>query len=199
MIVMPPRPKFKKDEIISAALNITAEKGIAGLTAQELKTALGCSASPIFTVFDSMKEIHDEVRISAMCRFENYTVNFESDMPIFKQIGMKMIMFGMNEPKLYQLLFMQENEGNATFDGIFGVLGKTAKMCIETIEKDYNLDTESAKTLFENVWIYTFGIGTLCAVRVCRFSEEKISEMLTRNFTAAMLLVKSEKKIERND
>ena len=45
--------------------------------------ALGSSARPIFTVFDSMKQVQDAVREAAMRRFA--------------------------EPKLYQLLFMQEN------------------------------------------------------------------------------------------
>ena len=48
-----------------------------------------------------------------------------------------------------------------------------------------------AKRLFENVWIYTFGVGALCATRVCHFSEEKLGEMLSTEFQAMMLLVKS--------
>ena len=41
------------------------------------------------------------------------------------------------------------------------------------------------------MWIYTFGVGALCATRVCRFSEEKLGQMLSVEFQAMMLLVKS--------
>lgn len=47
------------------------------------------------------------------------------------------------------------------------------------------------RALFEHVWIYTFGVGALCATRVCRFSEEQLGRMLSTEFQAMMLLVKS--------
>ena len=48
-----------------------------------------------------------------------------------------------------------------------------------------------ARALFETVWIYTFGVGALCATGVCRFSEERLSQMLTTEFQAMLTLVKS--------
>ena len=48
-----------------------------------------------------------------------------------------------------------------------------------------------ARLLFENVWIYTFGVGALCATRLCQLSEEKLGQMLSTEFQAMMLLVKS--------
>ena len=44
--------------------------------------------------------------------------------------------------------------------------------------------------LFENVWIYTFGVGALCATNACRFSPEELGQMLTTEFQAMMLLVR---------
>lgn len=188
---MPPKPKFKKEEIVAAAMDIVSQKGIDALTAQELRNVLQCSASPIFTVFNTMKEIQDEVRIAAMERFEQFEVEEMPDMPIFKKIGMKMVMFGVQEPKLYQLLFMQENRNAVTFDDVFGELGDTATLCIKAIEKDYGLTAAQAKVLFENVWIYTFGIGVLCATKVCHFSGEELGQMLTTEFQAMMMLIQS--------
>lgn len=191
---MPPKPKFTREEIVSAALDIVSKKGIESLTAKELKTMLNSSASPIFTVFSGMEEIRREVRSAAMRRFENYTETYESNMPVFKQIGMKMISFGINEPKLFQLLFMTGEKNADSFDDVFGALGKTAAICIETIESDYNLNNEQAKMLFENMWIYTFGISVLCATGVCGFSTERLGKMLTTEFNALMAHIKSENK-----
>lgn len=193
---MPPKPKFTKKEIVAVAMEVVSEKGIDALTAQELRNALHCSASPIFTVFNTMKEIREEVRTAAMHRFEEFAVTDMPDMPIFKQVGMKMVLFGVQEPKLYQLLFMQENQNELTFEDVFSELGDKAVLCIEAIERDYGLTPEQAKVLFENVWIYTFGIGALCATRVCHFSEEELGQMLTTEFQAMMLLIKSGVKAE---
>ncbi len=187
---MPPKPKFTKEEIVQTALKIVSQNGVESLTAKELGDALGTSARPIFTVFNSMKEVQNEVRNAAMRRFESFAEQ-KLDMPLFKQVGMQMVLFGAKEPKLYQLLFMQENRNAVSFDDVFGELGPTAETCIGLIQKEYGMNEKEAKLLFENVWIYTFGVGALCATRVCHFSEEKLGQMLSTEFQAMMLLVKS--------
>ena len=63
---MPPKPKFTKEEIVTAALELVSEKGIEALTARELGVRLGSSARPIFTVFNSMEEVQEEVRAAAL-------------------------------------------------------------------------------------------------------------------------------------
>ncbi len=188
---MPPKPKFTKDEIIAAALEVVSAKGVDTLTARELGNALGSSARPIFTVFNSMEEVLTEVRTAAMARFESYTQRTIDGVPLFKQVGMQMILFGIQEPKLYQLLFMQEHRSAVTFEDVFSLLGDTAALCIQAIVQDYDLSTNVAKLLFENVWIYTFGVGALCATRVCRFSEAELSDMLTTQFQAMLCYVKT--------
>lgn len=190
---MPPKPKYTKEQIVEAALEVVSQKGAESLTAKELGSALHVSTSPIFTVFRSMQEVQEEVRLLAMKRFESYGNNILPEMPLFKRISMKTVHFAIHEPKLYQLLFMQENPNTATFDDMFGVLGDTAKLCITTIEKDYALTESEAKQLFETMWIYTFGIGALCATGACNFNEEELSRMLSFSFRAIMKEIKSEK------
>ena len=187
---MPPKPKFTKDEIVQAALEVVSQKGVEALTAKELGDALGSSARPIFTVFRSMKEVQDEVRAAAMRRFECFAAQTLPDMPLFKQVGMQMVLFGAKEPKLYQLLFMQENHNAASFDDVFGALGPTAETCIQSLRNAHSLTEAESRLLFETVWIYTFGIGALCATGTCRFSEQRLGEMLSTEFQAMLLFVK---------
>lgn len=189
---MPPKPKFTREEIVDAALSIVSERGVDALTARELGERLGSSARPIFTVFKNMEEVQAEVRAAAMRRFEAFApADAGGDMPLFKQVGMRMVRFGLQEPKLYQLLFMQENRRAESFDDVFGALGTTADLCIDVLCRDYALNRAEARALFETVWIYTLGVGALCATGVCRFSEERLSWMLTTEFQAMMMLVKS--------
>lgn len=188
---MPPKPRFTREEIVDAALDIVSRKGIEALTARELDEVLGSSARPIFTVFRSMEELQQEVRSAAMRRFESYAGRTMPGVPLFKQVGMQRVLFGAQEPKLYQLLFMRKKRSAVSFDDVFGELGDTAERCIETVCRDYGLSPAQARVLFEHVWIYTFGVGALCATRVCRFSEEQLGRMLSTEFQAMMLLVKS--------
>ena len=54
---MPPKPKFTREEIVAAALELVSEKGMSALTSRDLGARLGSSARPIFTVFNSMEEV----------------------------------------------------------------------------------------------------------------------------------------------
>ncbi len=188
---MPPKARYSKEEIVNIALEVASKKGMEGLTAKELASALGTSTSPIFTVFDTMQELQEEVRDAAMARFESYAHKIGTDMPPFKQVGMQTIVFAKEEPKLYALLFMSANSGVRSFEDIYAKLGEVAVECLDTIEHDYGLSSSDARTLFEHVWIHTFGIGTMCATGTCNFSYEQISAMLTQDFKAMMLLLKS--------
>lgn len=189
---MPPKPKFTREEMVEAALELVARRGAEALTARELGAALGSSARPIFTVFRSMDELQQAVREAAMRRFEQFVRQPVPDMPVFKQVGMQMVRFAIEESKLYQLLFMQENQSAASFDDVFGALGPTAQTCIELLQAQYDLSQPDARRLFENVWIYTFGVGALCATRVCRFCEEALGQMLTTEFQAMLRFVQAQ-------
>ena len=190
---MPPKTKFTKEQITKAALGVVSEKGAQALTAKELGAALGTSTTPIFTVFNSMQEVQDAVMLAAMERFEEYAHKAAHLGPVFKQVGMQMILFAKEEPKLYQLIFMSSISEAQTFDDIYAHLGSVADECLDVLQKDYDLSKDNAKTLFEHVWIHTFGIGALCATGMCDFSHERIAEMLTQDFTAMMMLMKSGK------
>ena len=190
---MPPKAKFTKEQITKAALGVVSEKGVQALTAKELGAALGTSTTPIFTVFNSMQEVQDAVMLAAMERFEEYAHKAAHLGPVFKQVGMQMILFAKEEPKLYQLIFMSSISEAQTFDDIYAHLGSLADECLNVFQKDYDLSKADAKTLFEHVWIHTFGIGALCATGTCDFSHEQIAQMLTQDFTAMMMLMKSGK------
>lgn len=190
---MPPKAKFTKEQITRAALGVVSEKGAQALTAKELGAALGTSTTPIFTVFNSMQEVQDAVMLAAMEQFEEYAHKAAHLEPVFKQVGMQMILFAKEEPKLYQLIFMSSISEAQTFDDIYAHLGSVADECLDVLQKDYDLSKDNAKTLFEHVWIHTFGIGALCATGMCDFSHEQIAEMLTQDFTAMMMLMKSGK------
>ena len=187
---MPPKPKFTKDEIVQAALEVVSQKGVEALTAKELGDALGSSARPIFTVFRNMEEVQQAVQQAAMERFNAFAQKAMQYTPAFKQFGMQLVLFGAKEPKLYQLLFMQENHNAASFDDVFGALGSTAETCIQSLRNAHGLTEAESRLLFETVWIYTFGIGALCATGTCRFSEQRLGEMLSTEFQAMLLFVK---------
>lgn len=188
---MPPKAKYTRQEIISIALDLVAEQGINALNARSLGAALGTSTRPVFTAFTSMGELLAEIRTAAMERFNAY-VNTDVIQPPFKNVGMKMIRFAAEQPKLFQLLYMSENENTRGFDGVFRELGENSGKCIEYIMRDYDMSREDAMKIFRSLWLYTFGIGVMIASKICRFDENEISDMLSQQFRAVIGLIKSQ-------
>ena len=92
---MPPKCRFTREEIIQAALDLTAEKGVGALTARGLAQRLGSSAKPIFGLFANMEEVQQEVVKAANLRYQEY---LRQDMsagryPPYKASGMAYIRF----------------------------------------------------------------------------------------------------------
>lgn len=188
---MPPRAKYTREEIVNKAFEMTRKKGIDAVVARELGKELGTSSSPIFTAFKNMEELQEEVRKAAMREFESYVRDAVNHQPAFKYVGIKMVEFAIKEPKLFQLLYMREHDQSQTYDMLIDELGDTAEVCIEIMQKDYDLSREEAEVLFRQVWLHTFGICVLVAGKVCQISPEETSEMLSLEFKGTLMLIKS--------
>ena len=186
LTALPPKPKFTKEEIVQAALALVSEKGMEALTARDLGARLGSSARPVFTVFQSMEEVQCAVCEAAMERLHESIASAPADLPPFKRVGMGMVTFAVRQPKLYQLLFMTENDAVSGFDGLFDRMGFMAVDSMHLLMEQYGLTEPVARTVFEQTWICTFGIGALCATRAAAFSEEEMSHMLSTAFAGAL-------------
>lgn len=185
---MPSKPKYTKEEIINAALDMVREKGVNSLTARDLGKKLNTSTRPIFTAFENMEDLKNAVTDAGVEMFREYSKNFTDYTPAFKQMGMQIISFATEEPRLFELLFMQKNP--EALQGLKAV----EEACVEVISKDYGFDCKQARMLFEQVWTFTFGLATLSAMKVYEYTEEQISDMLTREFTGAVMMMKSNTK-----
>ena len=186
---VPPKPKFTRKQVVSAALDIVEREGIGALTARELGNEMGSSARPIFTLFANMEELNDCLLLAARERFEQYVLSNHRPGPFFRQVGMRMVSFAVEQPNLFRFLFMYENSGAKSFDQIYDRLGNLAEVCINSIMEEHKIDRNSAKKVFENLWIFTFGIGALCATGMCKFSMEKLEQMLAFEFKSVMYQV----------
>ncbi len=176
---MPPKAKFTREEIIEAALDIVKTDGFEALTSRALGKHLGSSARPIFTVFQSMEEVQQAVIDSAKALYKEYVNQGLTWEHPFKGVGTQYILFSMHEPKLFQLLFMTEQPQVPDLSGVLPLIEESYEEILASIQKDHRIDEPLAKRLYHHLWIYTHGIATLCATKMCRFTGEEISDMIT--------------------
>lgn len=81
---MPPKVKFRKEEIVQAALDVARVKGADGVTARDIAAQLGVSTRPIFTYFNTMDEVKTAVRQAAEQVYQDYTAKgAERGHPLF--------------------------------------------------------------------------------------------------------------------
>ena len=95
---MPPRAKFTKEEIAETALRIVEREGLAALTARSLGAALGSSARPIFTVFDSMDDVLYAVNSRAKEIYGKYIEEGLREAVAFRGVGRAYIRFAAERP-----------------------------------------------------------------------------------------------------
>lgn len=190
---MPPKPKCTREIIARTAFEIVKEDGLSALSVREIGKRLGVSASPIFTVFSGMDEVKQEARELALQEFKELVSDYTQYSPAFKKIGMTIVSYGINEPEMFKLLFMQEHNEPFGFQNTINDLGDLYFTCIDLVMNDYALEKEDAVLLFEQMWTLAYGLGSMCAMKVCSFDEEEIGKRLSIAFAAHIMLIKSGK------
>lgn len=189
---MPPKAKFSKEQITEAAFRILRESGPEGLTARALGAELGSSACPIFTAFANMEEVQQSAIAAAKALCKEYVEKGLSETPAFKGVGMQYIQFAVNEPKLFRLLFMTEQTTVPDFDCVLPLIDQSYAKILASITENYGVTNTAAQRLYSHLWIYTHGIASLCATKMCRFTEEEISDFLTEVFVSLLKKCKEE-------
>lgn len=189
---MPPKARYNKEQITKEALNIIREKGIENLTARDLGKKLGSSASPIFTVFENMEEVQSAAKRAAKDLYAEYVKKGLEEVPSFRGVGMQYIRFAIEEPKLFQLLFMSEQPKKPTVVNVLPVIDDNYKEILSSVQDCYGLQNDAAENLYRHLWIYTHGIAVLCATNTCTFTSEEILKMMAEVMGALLSKIKGE-------
>ena len=191
---MPPKQRFSKEEVVTAALSIVRREGIAGVTARGLGSELGTSSRPVFTAFQNMAEVQRETVLAARVLYNRYVERGLSETPAFKGVGMQYIRFAREEPRLFSLLFMTAGEAAITFTDVIPSIDDNSSKILSSIEETYSLSRELSYRLYQRMWIFTHGIACLCATGVGYLTDDEASALLTEVFTGLLINMKNEGK-----
>ena len=170
--------------------------GMGALTSRDLGARLGSSARPVFTVFRSMEEVQQAVREAAEARYSAFVERAVHYTPAFKRVGMRMVSYAIHHPEMFKFLFMQEHPGGQSFGRTIADLGGMTDTCVMLIRRDYGMTEKEALLLFEQLWVHAFGLGALCAMKVCDLTEAEISEQLGQVFAGMVMVIRSGKLTE---
>ena len=176
-----------KEMIIDAAFNITKEKGFSKLSNREIAKYLNCSIRPIYYQFKNSEDLMNELnKVMIKFFYDFLTNNMNDEMPKYKQTGINYIKFAKEEKNIFKVLFMSKtnlsiNEFIDAADGNFNEVEKYINMSTSLVGKDL-------KSFHVKMWLFTHGIATLIASGAVNLTDEEISNLLSSEFKALMLL-----------
>ncbi|MEC7520915.1 MAG: TetR/AcrR family transcriptional regulator [Myxococcota bacterium] len=102
---MPPKPRFDRDTVLDAAMEVARRDGFAAVTARSVAKALGASTAPVTSYFDNMESLGRAVVgrvVEALIRRISET---EGEDPLHVA-AFAMARFAADEPRLYEALFL---------------------------------------------------------------------------------------------
>ncbi len=187
---MPPRVKFQKTEIVDAALRVAAEKGIDAVTAREVAAELGGSTRPIFTYFDAMDQLKQDVYELAMAHYRAYVERGLAGPIPFLGVWQQYLHFAREEPELYRLLFLT-HPGHAS-GGAMAAMKYSQELARESLMRIYNMDARTADCYFRDLWLIASSFATLIVTDDCPYTEE---EMLAVGAEVSLAICKAFKEI----
>ncbi len=174
---MPPKPKFTKQEIVAAGLEVARERGAEAVSTRDIAAVLGVSTRPIFTYFRSMDELKEEVYQEAEEIYRAYIQEGLKQKIPFLGVGMQYIRFAKDEPQLYRMLFLSPPaEGH---NNVMGQLENSQAMLRESIKQIYHMDDKAADQYFRDMWLVVHSLATLTVTGNAPYTEEEMSSILT--------------------
>lgn len=186
---MPPKAKFTREEIVSAALEVARSKGIEAVTAREVGNYLGTSSSPVFVAFKNMDELLNEVYNSAVKEYSDYIADSVNYTPAFKQFGFRLIEFASTQPNLFKMIY-KYRQGDKSYSKMIMSI-PAADFCVQTVMEQAQVDYENARLIFEEVLLAGLGICYMIADNKCTFTEQDLDKYLGIAYRGAVLTVKT--------
>lgn len=177
--------KITKEMILDTAFSIARREGLNSISNRRIAKELNSSIRPIYYQFKNTEELKLELGKKIDTYFYDYLLNNKlSNMPLYKQIGINYIRFSRDEKKLFKILFMSDNK---LLPSDF-ILDTDYMKIKDIIRISTNLSDKDIKSFHLKMWLFTHGIATLSANDTVLFTDKQISDLLSYEFQALMLL-----------
>ena len=177
--------KITKEMILDIAFSIARREGLNSISNRRIAKELNSSIRPIYYQFKNTEELKLELGKKIDTYLYDYLLNNKlGNMPLYKQIGINYIRFSRDEKKLFKILFMSDNK---LLPSDF-ILDTDYMKIKDIIRISTNLSDKDIKSFHLKMWLFTHGIATLSANDTILFTDKQISDLLSYEFQALMLL-----------
>ena len=171
-----------KMDILNAAFEMASEEGFEHVTARTLAAKAGCSTQPIFRIYKNMEELGKDLFEQVVAYFGAYYENFprKNDTP-FVNLGLSYIRFAQDNPKLFKLLFIDENRhGKSLYDLLNGTNGAVVK----EINRAATSGCSNPGEMFMKMWVLIHGAACMSLTGDYDLKESETIALLEESYQA---------------
>ncbi|HPR96794.1 MAG TPA: TetR family transcriptional regulator [Thermotogota bacterium] len=172
---MPPKVIYDKKSILNTALKILRKKGEEALTTRNIAKEQGCSTHPIYSEFNSIKELKNDLYGVV----NDYFIKFITDNGkkiSFLEVGVNYVVFAKTEKNLFSYLFL-----NKSFELNPDSINHVDENVINSIKNDEYVQKFSIvnyNEIFFNLWVFTHGLATMTYNSNKPFDVDEIRKIL---------------------
>lgn len=153
---MPPKFKFTKDEIIESAFTIVRCKGWNALSTRSLAAELGTSSRPIYSFFNSAKELEEEIVKKAVDLLHAYMTRETTGNP-WHDHGIGYVLFAMEERFLFRSI---TDEAHITLFKEYGdAIWDTLTESLSTYPPFQGLTSDQIYQIQMQRWLFAHGLA----------------------------------------
>ena len=174
---MPPKTRFKKEDIIEAAFNIVRRHGWSGLSARSIAKELHSSTQPIYSHLKSIEDLKEEIVKKIFDLLFSYGTTKRTGDP-WVDVGIGYVLFAKEEKQLFRclgdekLLPVNRKYGEKYFRSITKTLSGYPSF--------QGLSEEEIYKVREMGFIFAFGLAVLVSNSLVPFipDEKEIPRLL---------------------
>jgi AcrR family transcriptional regulator len=116
---------FTRDDVVSAALAVVQERGLAALTARSVARRLSASTAPVYSNFASMEQLQQQVLALADAQLRQSCLQMWT-AERFLNMGIGYLHYALDHPNLFKALYYERHDEfcpqPAIKDALLGVL-----------------------------------------------------------------------------
>lgn len=190
VLLMPPRVKITREQILDAAVSVIRKSGLDGLNARSLAQELHCSTQPILYAFATMEELKRAAYRRADQLHTEYLLNTPPERDPLLGIGLNYIRFAVDEPQLFRFLFQS---GYAEEKNLPEMID-SAELApvLDAMQDGLGMDRPKTRDVFLTLALFVHGYASLHANNPLTYDEDLAAAHLERAFTGAVAAVSQE-------
>jgi len=173
---MPSTARILKEEIITAAYDITKEQGMEAMTTRAISQRLKCSVKPIYYAFENMDNLREAVLAKTMQKYTSILTADIHGVPKVYQIGLNYVRFAREYPHLFRFIFCTDRQENTSI--VHSCLDENRPLVIKRMQEGWGVTQAQATDIYVKTGVFCHGIASMIISKTAKFEDSDVYRLI---------------------